>query len=306
MDSRRGSSVANEHEGTLFLKPVKVEPGAAAAGDACLILLHPPGPGLGARTPLTRAEYVIGRGPENDIVAERDSVSRRHARLFRSDTEGWCLEDLGSTNGSFVNDVRIQRQPLADGNQLRIGDVIYKFLVGTNVEAAYHEEIYRLAILDGLTGVHNKRYFLEFVERELASSQRHGHPLTLVMFDIDHFKALNDTRGHLAGDHVLRTLSSRIQSRMRREDLLARYGGEEFAAVLNSTDLTGGIRFAEDVRRRIQAAPFEFDGESFTITVSLGVASVANEQGIDPAALIARADEKLYAAKRAGRNRVVG
>ena len=293
-------------EGTLFLKPVKVEPGPAAAGDACLILLYPPGSGLGARTPLTRDEYVIGRVPGNDIVAERDSVSRRHARLFRSDTEGWCLEDLGSTNGSFVNDIRIQRQPLADGDQLRIGDVIYKFLVGANVEAAYHEEIYRLAILDGLTGVHNKRYFLEFLERELASSQRHGHPLTLVMFDIDHFKALNDTRGHLAGDHVLRTLSSRIQSRMRREDLLARYGGEEFAAVLNSTDLTGGIRFAVDVRRRIQAAPFEFDGESFTIMVSLGVASVANEQGVDPAALIARADEKLYAAKRAGRNRVVG
>ena len=298
--------MANEPEGTLFLKPVKVEPGPATVGDACLILLHPPGSGLGARTPLTRDEYVIGRGPENDIVAERDSVSRRHARLFRSDTEGWCLEDLGSTNGSFVNDMRIQRQPLADGNQLRIGDVIYKFLVGANVEAAYHEEIYRLAILDGLTGVHNKRYFLEFLERELASSQRHGHPLTLVMFDIDHFKALNDTRGHLAGDHVLRTLSSRIQPRMRREDLLARYGGEEFAAVLNSTDVTGGTRFAEDVRRRIQAAPFEFDGESFTITVSLGVASVVNEQGVDPAALIARADEKLYAAKRAGRNRVVG
>ena len=295
-----------KHEGTLFLKPVKVESGPAAAGDACLILLHPPGPGLGARTPLTRDEYVIGRGPENDLVAERDSVSRRHARLFRSDTEGWCLEDLGSTNGSFIDDIRIQRQPLADGNQLRIGDVIYKFLVGANVEAAYHEEIYRLAILDGLTGVHNKRYFLEFLERELASSQRHGHPLTLVMFDIDHFKALNDTRGHLAGDHVLRTLSSRIQPRMRREDLLARYGGEEFAAVLNSTDLAGGIGFAENIRRRIQAAPFEFDGESFTITASLGVGSVANEQGVDPAALIARADEKLYAAKRAGRNRVVG
>ena len=306
MGSKRRSNVANKHDGTLFLKPVKVEPGPAAAGDACLILMYPPGPGLGTRTPLTRDEYVIGRVPENDIVVERDSVSRRHARLFRSDTESWCLEDLGSTNGSFVNDIRIQRQPLADVDQLRIGDVIYKFLVGANVEAAYHEEIYRLAILDGLTGVHNKRYFLEFLERELASFQRHGHPLTLVMFDIDHFKALNDTRGHLAGDHVLRTLSSRIQPRMRREDLLARYGGEEFAAVLNSTNLAGGIRFAEDIRRRIQAAPFEFDGESFTITVSLGVASVADEQGVDPSALIARADEKLYAAKRAGRNRVVG
>ena len=300
--------MANEHERTLFLKPVKVEPGPAAAGDACLILLHPPGPGLGARTPLTRDEHVIGRGPENDIVAERDSVSRRHARLFRSDTEGWCLEDLGSTNGSFVNDIHIQHPAPAAGRRQSAAHRRRDLQVPGRRQrgGAYHEEIYRLAILDGLTGVHNKRYFLEFLERELASSQRHGHLLTLVMVDIDHFKALNDTRGHLAGDHVLRTLSSRIQSRMRREDLLARYGGEEFAAVLNSTDLTAGIRFAEDVRRRIEAAPFEFDGESFTITVSLGVASVANEQGVDPAALIARAHEKLYAAKRAGRNRVVG
>jgi two-component system cell cycle response regulator len=293
--------------GTLFLKKAVTKPAKPkATGDACLILLYPPGPNIGRRTALTSDEYVVGRVSENDIVIDRESVSRRHARLRRSEAEGWVIEDLGSTNGSFVNDVRVSHKPLHDSDQVRIGDAIYKFLSGANVEAAYHEEIYRMTILDGLTGVHNKRYFMEFIERELAASQRHSHPLTLVMFDIDHFKQVNDNRGHLAGDHVLKELAGRIKPRMRREDLLARYGGEEFAAVLNSTGLDGGLKFAEDVRRRIQATPFEFDGESFEVTVSLGVASVDGEQGVEPTTLIARADAKLYEAKNGGRNRVIG
>jgi diguanylate cyclase (GGDEF)-like protein len=299
--------VAKDADGnTLFLKQTLEHKALEkrTAGDACVILLYPPGPNIGRREPLTRDEYVIGRVPENDIVIARDSVSRRHARLLRTDAEGWCLEDMDSTNGCFVNDIRIKRKPLRDGDQLRIGDTIYKFLTGTNVETAYHEEIYRMTILDGLTGVHNKRYFVEFLDRELASSQRHGHPLTLVMFDIDHFKLVNDQRGHLAGDAVLKNLSARIKPRMRREDLLARYGGEEFAAILTCTELRGGMSFAEDVRRRINDQPFEFDGQSFTVTVSLGVACVQDEQGVTPEQLIQRADEKLYQAKNTGRNRV--
>jgi len=291
--------------GTLFLKNPVAPQKTKVVGNACLIMLYPPGPNIGRRTALTDDEYVVGRVAENDIVIDRESVSRRHARLLRTPQEGWSLEDLGSTNGCFVNDVKISHQPLRDTDQVRIGDAIYKFLAGENVETAYHEEIYRMTILDGLTGVHNKRYFVEFLERELAAAQRHRHPLTLVMFDIDHFKQVNDTRGHLAGDHVLKHLASRIQPRMRREDLLARYGGEEFAAVLNSTPLIGGVKFAEDVRRRIQATPFEYDGEAFTVTASLGVACVDGEQGVEPNQLIARADEKLYAAKHGGRNCVM-
>jgi diguanylate cyclase (GGDEF)-like protein len=299
--------------GTLFLKKTprrQVLP--TAAGDACLILLYPAGPNIGRRTPLGGTEYVLGRVTEADIVMDRDSVSRRHARLIREQEGEWFVEDLGSTNGTFVNDVRITRSRLKDGDQIRIGEAIYKFLAGTNVEAAYHEEIYRMTILDGLTGIHNKRYFVEFLERELARSTRHGHPLTLVMLDIDHFKSINDERGHLCGDAALKELTHRIAPRMRREDLLARYGGEEFAAILTVTPLAGGVRFAEDIRKRIEREPFVFDGESFGVTISLGVASIEGgptttdtgnreDSGQD---LIRRADAKLYEAKRGGRNRV--
>lgn len=293
---------------TLFLKKgvAPPSPPKRTYGDACLILLYPPGPDLGRRIALTRDEYVVGRVSENDIVVPRDAVSRRHARIAQSEEMGWYIEDLGSTNGSFVNDVRVHKKSLADGDQVRIGDAIYKFLSGSNIEAAYHEEIYRMTILDGLTGIHNKRYFMDFLERELAASQRHGRPLSLVMFDIDHFKQINDTRGHLCGDHVLKELAARIKPRIRREDLFARYGGEEFAVVLDSTALLGGVAFAEDLRRRVRATPFEYDGESFQVTVSLGVATVDGESAVTPEELIARADEKLYEAKRTGRDRVVG
>src|SRR5204862_137857 len=134
---------------------------------------------------------------------------------------------------------------LRDADFLKIGAAIFKFLSGTGVEASYYEEIYRMTIVDGLTGAYNKRYFLEFLEREIARCARYRRPLSLLMFDIDHFKAINDKHGHLTGDYVLRELSRRLLARVRREELLARYGGEEFAAVLPETDLNGARTFAE-------------------------------------------------------------
>lgn len=300
-------SKKDRDSGTLILqRPVMPVPKKQTAqGEACIILLHPPGPDIGRRTALDRERYVVGREADADLVISRSSVSRHHAQMARDGDGAWYVQDLGSTNGTFVNEGRIERKSLIDGDQIRFGDAIFKFLIGSNVESAYHEEIYRMTILDGLTGVHNKRYFLEFLERELASAHRHQHPLTLVMFDIDHFKRVNDDRGHLCGDAVLKELCNRIKPRIRREDLFARYGGEEFAAVLNVTALDGGVRFAEHIRRLIEATPFEFDGQVFPVTCSLGVASVISEAGIDSQRLIHRADTNLYEAKRRGRNQVV-
>jgi diguanylate cyclase (GGDEF)-like protein len=296
--------ITKSDSGTFFLP--KAEPERSGAPrDACLILLHPAGPEMGRRVPLCADEYVIGRVDAADIVVPRDSVSRRHALLAR-EQGGWFVEDLSSTNGSFVNELRVVRQQLSDGDQLRIGDAIYKFLSGANVESAYHEEIYRMAILDGLTGVHNKRFLIEFLEREISGHARRGQALALVMLDVDHFKAVNDERGHLAGDAVLKQLAARIGERMRREDLFARYGGEEFAAVLTATDLHGAMQFAECLRGLVGDSAFECDGEKTQVTISLGLACTKGERGLTPDVLIARADEKLYAAKHGGRNRSVG
>ncbi len=275
------------------------------AGDACLVNLHPPGPDIGRRIPLLNSQYIVGRDSEAGFVVSRSSVSRQHARLYIDDDARWWVEDLGSTNGTFVNESRIKIQQLTDADQVRFGDAIYKFLAGSNIESAYHEAIHNMAIQDGMTGIHNKRYFTEFLEREIAGATRHGHPLTLVMFDVDHFKKVNDSHGHLAGDAVLKDLAARIRPRIRREDLFARYGGEEFACVLPSTALPGGIVFAEHLRTLIEERPCAFDGKGIAFTISLGVTTMHRETGLDAAALIKRADENLYAAKRGGRNRVV-
>jgi diguanylate cyclase (GGDEF)-like protein len=284
------------------VQPVKPR---ADVGEACLVLIYPPGPDMGKRFALTRNEVVLGRGSDCDIQVDRDSVSRRHARVFRNNAEQWMVEDLQSTNGSYVNDVPVQNSMLRDADFLKIGAAIFKFLSGQGIEASYHEEIYRMTIVDGLTGAHNKRYFLEFLEREIARCARYRRPLSLLMLDIDHFKQINDQHGHLTGDFVLRELSRRLLVRVRREELLARYGGEEFAAVLPETDLNGGRIFAEQVRRLVADSPFEYEGDRFNVTISVGLTTVEGED-IDPMTFIKRADDNLYRAKRDGRNRVVG
>jgi diguanylate cyclase (GGDEF)-like protein len=284
----------------------KIQPNQKEGSNeaACLVLIYPPGPDMGRRFPLDRPEFVLGRGTDCDIQVDRDSVSRRHAKVFARDAS-WCVQDLGSTNGSYVNDLPIQEATLRDGDFLKIGAAIFKFLTGANVEMSYHEEIYRMTIVDGLTGVHNKRYFLEFLDREMARCVRYGRPLALVMFDIDHFKRINDDHGHLTGDYVLKELARRLAARIRRDELLARYGGEEFAAVLPESGRQGALEFAEQIRVIVAREPFEFEGDKLTVTISVGVAVVDGEP-VDPTSFVKMADENLYRAKRNGRNQVVG
>jgi two-component system cell cycle response regulator len=292
--------------GTLVMqRPEDLIEKSQASGEAALVLLHPPGPDIGRRIALTHQQYIVGRDTDSSFVVPRSSVSRQHAKLHFED-DLWWVVDMGSTNGTFVNEHRcVAPRQLTDGDQVRFGDAIYKFLNGTNIESAYHEAIHNMAIQDGMTGIHNKRYFTEFLEREIAVASRHGHPLTLVMFDVDHFKGVNDGFGHLAGDAVLKDLAARIRPRIRREDLFARYGGEEFACVLPSTALPGGIVFAEHLRTLIEERPVEFEHHRISYTISIGVATMHRETGVDASSLIRRADENLYAAKRGGRNRVV-
>jgi two-component system, cell cycle response regulator len=290
------------------------------SSEAIVVILHPAGANPGRRHALTRAEHYVGRRSDLDLHIDVDSVSRRHARLVRHG-EDWWVEDLGSTNGTFVNHDPVERHKLEDGDIIRFGEAVVKFLAGGNIEHAYHEEVHRLSILDGLTSVHNKRFFEEVLEREVARSQRHGGSLALVLFDIDHFKQINDTYGHLAGDTILVLLCRRIRPRIRREDVLARVGGEEFACLLTETTRSGAVAFAEDVRLLVEREPFACDGALIPITISLGVAgfeppapsavrTATDETNATAASLkealdlVRRADERLYKAKRAGRNRV--
>jgi diguanylate cyclase (GGDEF)-like protein len=271
--------------------------------QACLVLIYPPGPELGRRYELASApEIIIGRGADCDIQVDRDSVSRKHAKVTRAGS-GWQVVDLGSTNGSYVNDAQITSCSLRDGDLLKIGNAIFKFLMGGNIETSYHEEIYRMTIMDGLTGAYNKRFFIENLEKEIPRCARHDRPLSLLMFDIDHFKKINDEHGHLTGDYVLREMARRVRTRVRKEEVFARYGGEEFAVVLPETEGELALKVAEDLRRLVAAEAFDFEGDQIPVTISVGVACITSE--ISPDAFIKIADDNLYKAKRSGRNKVV-
>ncbi len=272
--------------------------------DACVIHIYPTGPGMGARYPLADTPVVLGRGNDCDIRINDHSVSRRHARI-QPGADGYYAVDLQSTNGTFVNDVPASICKLKDGDYLRIGNCIYRFLAGGNVEAEYHEEIYRLTIIDALTEAHNKRYLLEFLDRELSRSARYGRPLAVIMFDLDRFKNINDELGHLGGDFTLREMAACVKTCVRKEELFARYGGEEFIIVLPETNLEGGVAVAERLRLMVEQHLFQYEGKSYPLTVSVGVAATDGSRSLSPSDLIGEADQKLFEAKRQGRNLVV-
>jgi two-component system cell cycle response regulator len=268
--------------------------------EACVVQIY--GGELGKRYTISD-ELTVGRDQTNDVVLDMDNVSRRHARFFAENDIGY-VEDQGSTNGTFINDLDIQsKQELRNGDLVKVGGAIFKFISGGNVESLYHEEIYRMTIIDGLTQIHNKRYFLDFLEREMARCARYDGELTLVMFDIDHFKQTNDNFGHLAGDHVLHKLAALVRDRIRREELFARYGGEEFALVLPETTLERALLVAEEVRALVEAETFVFDDEQIRTTISMGIAAMAGDP--EPLEFIKLADAALYQAKDNGRNCVV-
>ncbi len=269
--------------------------------DACLVVIY--GAELGRKHNLDGRELTIGRATMNDICVSQDSVSRMHAKLSVEDS-GVKIRDNESTNGTYVNDHRIHEAWLKDGDLIKVGRSIFKFLTGDNIESSYHEEIYRLSTFDGLTNIFNKRYFLETLERELSRARRYDRPLALTMFDIDHFKRCNDTFGHRAGDYILKEIAAKVRDRARKVDVLARYGGEEFAVILPEIDVEGARKFGETIRELIEKTRFEFEGQSIPVTISIGVAELTPELA-NSDDLIKAADARLYLAKEGGRNRVI-
>lgn len=278
----------------------------AVTGDrkACLVHIYPTGPGLGSLIALGEHPILVGRGEDCGLRLDDPAVSRHHVRI-QPVHDGYRLIDLKSTNGTFVNDESVSMYKLKDGDFLRIGTRIYRFLTGDSIEADYHEEIYRLTIVDALTGVHNKRYLLEFLERELARATRYQRLLGLILFDLDGFKGINDRLGHLGGDFTLREMVRRLRGVIRKDELLARYGGEEFAVVLPETTREGAFQMAERLRLMVAEAPFLFEDHPYTVTISLGVITTQGSDSQNPGDLIGQADAKLYQAKAAGRNCVM-
>ena len=274
---------------------------SAVVGPLTASIVQIYGPGLGRRH-ILNGSTVIGRDSSAEVTVDLPGVSRLHTRLFEHDGAWWVV-DLGSTNGTFLSGTEISGETrLISGDVLRLGGAIFKYLAGGDIEALYHEEIYRLTITDGLTGIHNKRSFMELLEREAARARRRGRSLWVAMLDIDHFKKLNDTYGHVTGDHLLQQLAQLMAPEVRAEELVARFGGEEFIFMFPEAESTEVKRFCERIRRLVEEHDFVFDEAQHQLTVSLGASSLRPAQTAED--LIRAADEQLYRAKQEGRNRI--
>lgn len=270
---------------------------------AYLIVLA--GSNVGEMYRVEEGETFLGRGTNATIRLNDDGISRRHARLVQINNDVF-IEDLKSSNGTTVNGVAVAEQPLKDGDKIRLGSTtILKFTYNDQLDETFQKQMYEAALRDGLTKAFNKKYFLDRIETEVAYARRHMTFLSLLMFDVDHFKKVNDTYGHLAGDYVLARLSKLAMNTVRTEDVFARYGGEEFAVLCRGVPLPSAGILGERLRAVVEATPFDYEGKRMPISISVGVAGHPELPIETSTQLIGAADEALYNAKRSGRNRVL-
>ena len=258
---------------------------------------------------IERDRTVVGRSVRAGIVIDEHGVSRRHCAIVREDGATWVIEDLGSKNGTLVNGFRQERAPLSAGDRVQLGpDVVLQFGFYDDAEEGLAVELYDAATRDPLTRAHNRRYLMERLSAELSYATRHGDDLSIILLDVDRFKAINDEHGHLCGDSVLRNVADIVAGMLRAEDVFARYGGEEFVVLARGLGPEKAALAAERIRRAVEARPVETASGSagrIRVTVSAGVAALSEDRGTTASALLTIADGRLYRAKQAGRNRVV-
>jgi len=262
------------------------------------------GANMGMTFPLGETA-VVGRSSQADIQLWDHAVSRQHCRLER---EGgtYILTDLGSLNGTYVNWQRVTRLPLADRDRIQVGNSLLQFAYYDRLEEAFFFQVAAAALYDPLTGLHNRRFFLEHLQREMAFARRHSFPLHLLYLDLDNFKLINDRWGHLAGDQALIQVAQQLQDQVRREDLLARLGGDEFVLMVRGVPEAQILQLAKRLRQAVQSLPLQVGAEVIHLTCSIGVASLLSlsaETSVQ--SFLEAADQALYQAKRQGGSREV-
>jgi len=253
-------------------------------------------------------ELIIGRARDAEVRIDAVGVSRRHARLSRTGAgaQTIVIEDLGSTNGIYVNGARVRRAELTPGDQLQIGsEVILRLSLIDAAEEALSRQLFESSTRDALTGAYNRRYFMGRLEAEVAYALRHDVKLGLIIFDLDHFKTINDAHGHVAGDAMLRAVGLVVARLLRSEDVFARYGGEEFAVIVRGIAAESVARLAERVRKAVAGVRVPWGDGALQITVSLGLGLLSEQDGVVGSGLIELADTRLYRAKARGRDCVV-
>jgi diguanylate cyclase (GGDEF)-like protein len=279
-----------------------VAPSGGKRDRAYLVVLA--GASVGEMYKVEGAKTIIGRGQKAQIRLFDDGISREHAQIL-IEGNSIILQDLGSTNGTFCNGLKVDRRELVDGDKILVGSTtILKFTYHDNLDEMFQKQMYESALRDGLTKAFNKKYFTDRLESEFTFATRHASPLALVLFDIDHFKKVNDTFGHQAGDYVLSEISTLLSGALRAEDVFARYGGEEFAVICRGSDQTQAMVVGERLRKSVESHRFVYEAKHIPVTISVGVAVLPNPEVKDANDIVGFADRALYNSKNGGRNRV--
>lgn len=281
--------------------------------DARPALIFLTGELLAAPIPLERDEVILGRAMEADVRINDPKVARRHARIntvFDSEnkTTVYVLTNLDSGGGTMLNNQKITREILHNGDKITVGEHILRFELLDEIDREYQRRIQRLLSHDDLTGLLTSRSFFSELRRESAQAKQDNRPFCVLMMDVDFFKVINDTFGHLTGNKILEEIGMCITRCLRSGDVAARFGGEEFAAFLLDAELRQGLVAADRIRSEIENYQFksierEHAPEKHPVTISIGVASFSSDSK-DPIELIEMADSALYCAKQEGRNRV--
>jgi len=271
---------------------------------------------LAAPIPLERDEVILGRALEADIRVNDARASRLHARIriehdAQTGAPRYRVTDLGSTNGTLLNGQPVTDAFLQNGDKLIIGEHLIRFDLLDDIDREFQRQLYRLIAHDELTGLLTSKSFFSELRREAARAESEGRPFCVLMMDLDHFKLVNDTHGHLVGSQTLEEIGGLIMRALRAGDVAARFGGEEFAAFLLDADCAQALVAAERVRTTIQEHLFAAtrrgaalaEQRTLRLTISIGVASYPDDAR-DPIELIELADTALYHAKQSGRNRV--
>lgn len=267
-----------------------------------LLQIHPVELGYGLIT-FTDEPFIVGRDPKSNLMIGENAVSRQHAKLEKT-LSGFSITDLESTNGTWINGTKIESQQLQSSDRIRIGGRVFKYIAADQLEANYHEAVYTMMTKDSLTQAWNKRYLIETLQRELKRRKRTGNDLSLIILDLDFFKNINDTYGHLVGDELLRQIVDRLKSVLREEDILARFGGEEFCVVLTETSSENARTCASRCLDVISEKPFSTAAGDIECSISIGIGQATDSITCDE--LIKQADDNLYQAKKQGRNRFHG
>jgi diguanylate cyclase (GGDEF)-like protein len=281
-----------------------------AEGTAEWALVVYAGSNLGRVFRLSRGETIIGRATDADIPLLDEEVSRVHAKVHLGTDAGGqdalSIRDLHSTNGTFLNERRFNEstEPLRPGDRIAVGGHVLKLVEMDPLEKAFHETLLDLGTRDPLTGLANRGAILSDLQTRFSLSRRHDRPLSLIMCDLDYFKAVNDTHGHGAGDMVLAAFGETVRKILRITDMAGRIGGEEFLLVLPESERHGAALLAERLRSEIEKNYIPLQDGTIAVTCSFGVAE-CRATDLDAGALMGRVDLALYSAKRTGRNKVV-